>query len=68
MDFGARPLKRAIEREVEDPLSEEILRGGLDTPHAIKASMEDGKIHFETTEKEVASSDAESAVETEQSS
>jgi len=28
-DYGARPLKRAIERFVEDPLSEEILRSGI---------------------------------------
>lgn len=27
-DFGARPLRRAIEQNVEDPISEEILRGG----------------------------------------
>lgn len=27
--FGARPLKRAIERELEDPLAEEILKGGI---------------------------------------
>ena len=26
-DFGARPLKRVIEREIEDPLSEDMLRG-----------------------------------------
>jgi ATP-dependent Clp protease ATP-binding subunit ClpC len=26
-DFGARPLRRAIEQHVEDPLSEDILRG-----------------------------------------
>ena len=26
-DFGARPLKRIIEREIEDPLSEDLLRG-----------------------------------------
>ena len=26
-DFGARPLRRAIEQYVEDPLSEDILRG-----------------------------------------
>ncbi len=29
-DFGARPLRRAIEQFVEDPLSEEILRGHYD--------------------------------------
>jgi len=27
-DFGARPLRRAIEQHVEDPISEELLRGG----------------------------------------
>ena len=33
-DFGARPLRRAIENYVEDPLSEELLKGefqGKDT-------------------------------------
>ncbi len=28
-DFGARPLRRAIEQSVEDPLSESILRGDI---------------------------------------
>jgi len=34
LDFGARPLRRAIENHVEDPLSEELLKGefqGQDT-------------------------------------
>jgi ATP-dependent Clp protease ATP-binding subunit ClpC len=34
LDFGARPLRRSIERYVEDPLSEELLKGefnGKDT-------------------------------------
>jgi ATP-dependent Clp protease ATP-binding subunit ClpC len=33
-DFGARPLRRSIENYVEDPLSEELLKGefqGKDT-------------------------------------
>ena len=33
-DYGARPLRRAIESLIEDPLSEDILRGtfeGMDT-------------------------------------
>ena len=29
--YGARPLRRAIERYVEDPLSEELIRGRLET-------------------------------------
>ena len=28
-EFGARPLRRAIERYLEDPLSEEILKGNI---------------------------------------
>jgi ATP-dependent Clp protease ATP-binding subunit ClpC len=34
LDFGARPLRRAIENFVEDPLSEELLKGefqGMET-------------------------------------
>ncbi|HEY8505221.1 MAG TPA: AAA family ATPase, partial [Gemmataceae bacterium] len=29
LEFGARPLRRAIEHYLEDPLSEELLRGGF---------------------------------------
>ncbi|MBI5723146.1 MAG: ATP-dependent Clp protease ATP-binding subunit [Planctomycetes bacterium] len=36
-DFGARPLRRAIEQFVEDPVSEEILRGGY--KHKTKISV-----------------------------
>jgi ATP-dependent Clp protease ATP-binding subunit ClpA len=60
-------LKRAIEREVEDPLAEEILRGALEDARLIKASMKDGKIHFDIEEK-AEESDVEKPVETEQSS
>ncbi len=34
LDYGARPLRRALEQRIEDPLSEELLRGafvGFDT-------------------------------------
>jgi ATP-dependent Clp protease ATP-binding subunit ClpC len=38
-DFGARPLRRAIEQHVEDPLSEEILRGAFKGKDLIKISV-----------------------------
>src|SRR5207302_6631790 len=43
-DFGARPLRRAIEQHVEDPLSEEILRGNFKGKDLIRISVkqEDG--------------------------
>jgi ATP-dependent Clp protease ATP-binding subunit ClpC len=30
LDYGARPLRRAIEQRIEDPLSEELLRGAFE--------------------------------------
>ncbi len=47
LDYGARPLRRAIEQRVEDPLAEELLRGTFEgkntiTIEAIKDA--DGKI------------------------
>ena len=38
-DFGARPLRRAIEQHVEDPLSEDILRGSFKGKDLIKISV-----------------------------
>ncbi|HEX5245132.1 MAG TPA: AAA family ATPase, partial [Tepidisphaeraceae bacterium] len=58
-DFGARPLRRAIEQHVEDPLSEEILRGGFKGKDLIKITVKDEgennkHLYFESvkTEKE----------------
>ena len=38
-DFGARPLRRAIEQNVEDPLSEDILRGAFKGKDLIKITV-----------------------------
>jgi ATP-dependent Clp protease ATP-binding subunit ClpC len=48
-DFGARPLRRAIERYVEDPLAEELLRTGVTVEvQRLRAIVKDGAINFET--------------------
>jgi ATP-dependent Clp protease ATP-binding subunit ClpC len=39
LDFGARPLRRAIEGFIEDPLSEELLRGGFDGKNQITVNV-----------------------------
>ena len=39
-DFGARPLRRAIEQYVEDPLSESILRGEFEGNHLVKVTRD----------------------------
>jgi len=42
-DYGARPLRRAIERFIEDPLAEEVLRLGEDIHKKFNISV-DGEI------------------------
>jgi ATP-dependent Clp protease ATP-binding subunit ClpC len=40
-EFGARPLRRAIERYIEDPLSEDLLRGKFKGMKVIRISVLD---------------------------
>ena len=44
--YGARPLRRAIRAKIEDPLSEEMLEGKLETGKAYLCRYEDGKFVF----------------------
>lgn len=47
LDYGARPLRRALEQRVEDPLAEELLRGtfeGKDTINIGVVKDDEGKI------------------------
>jgi ATP-dependent Clp protease ATP-binding subunit ClpC len=41
--FGARPLKRAIQKYIEDPLAEEIINSSLKEGDTILLDLEDGK-------------------------
>jgi ATP-dependent Clp protease ATP-binding subunit ClpB len=47
--FGARPLKRAIQRLVENPLALRMLEGGLDG-RPVEVDVRDGHIVFEAAE------------------
>ena len=42
--FGARPLRRLIQREVEDTISEAFLTGEIRPGHRVQIVMNDGKI------------------------
>ena len=46
-DFGARPLRRVIEREIEDPLSEDLLRGVFLGAATVTVGVKDGKLTFD---------------------
>jgi len=58
LDFGARPLRRALENFVEDPLSEELLKGefqGIDTITVQVKEVGDKKqLYFEGSASEAA--------------
>jgi len=46
LQYGARPLRRAIQRLVEDPLSEEMLRGRFKPKSTINVDVEEGQLIF----------------------
>lgn len=45
--FGARPVKRILQKEVVNTLSKEILRGNITRDSAIRVVMKNGMIRFE---------------------
>jgi ATP-dependent Clp protease ATP-binding subunit ClpC len=49
-EFGARPLRRAIEQFVEDPLAEEMLRGAYQGKKSLRITVKDGHLYFESVE------------------
>jgi len=48
-DFGARPLRRAIENLIEDHLSEELLRGSYKGKDQITVSVKEDHLYFEAS-------------------
>ena len=50
--YGARPLRRAIQRKIEDGLSVELLESRIAKGDRVTASLEDGKIVYRVTGKE----------------
>ena len=44
--YGARPLKRVIQKQVQDPLAARLLAGELPDGSAVKVGLESGKLVF----------------------
>ncbi|MBI4324691.1 MAG: ATP-dependent Clp protease ATP-binding subunit [Chloroflexi bacterium] len=44
--YGARPMRRAVERNLEDPLAEEILKGKFLESIPIQVTVENGRLVF----------------------
>lgn len=50
LKMGARPLKRAIQTEIEDVMAEEILAGNIKPGQKIRAGIQDKKVIFSVKE------------------
>src|SRR5215468_3191672 len=50
--YGARPMRRAVERFLEDPLAEELLRGNIKPGDHVDVLAADGKLSFHVAEPE----------------
>jgi ATP-dependent Clp protease ATP-binding subunit ClpB len=44
--YGARPLKRAIQQQVENPLAQAILKGQFGPGDHIRVTVEEGRLEF----------------------
>jgi ATP-dependent Clp protease ATP-binding subunit ClpB len=47
-DFGARPLKRTIQREVQNPLALKVVAGEIGEGDTVLVGVSDGKLSFDT--------------------
>jgi ATP-dependent Clp protease ATP-binding subunit ClpB len=47
--FGARPLKRVLQREVLNELSKQIIAGSVNKDHPILLKLDKGKLVFQNT-------------------
>lgn len=45
--FGARPLKRAIQRYLQDPMADRLLRGEIPDGATVKVEEGDGELKFD---------------------
>jgi len=46
--YGARPLKRAVQKYLQDPLADALLRGEVRDGQVVRVEDDDGKLHLST--------------------
>ena len=62
--FGARPLRRLIQRTVEDTLSEELLQGNIQLGREVRLTVQEGRIALNTAEEVTALPETDETAET----
>jgi ATP-dependent Clp protease ATP-binding subunit ClpC len=58
-EFGARPLRRAIQRRVDNELANMVLSGSLNPDDRLVVDAQDGKLTFEVVEGAIAAEEGE---------
>ena len=53
-NFGARPLKRAIQTLIQNPLAMKLLRGEIQPGQTVNVSARDGEMKFATDKAAIA--------------
>jgi ATP-dependent Clp protease ATP-binding subunit ClpC len=61
--YGARPMRRAVEKNLEDPLAEHLLRGDINQGDTVSVALEEGEkvLTFTPTKGESGQAEAEEA-------
>ena len=54
--FGARPLKRAIQRHIENPMAKKILSGEYSDGDSVRVGLDESALTFELIEEETSDS------------
>ena len=59
--YGARPMRRAVEKFLEDPLAEELLRGNIKAGDTLNVSAAGQKLAFHVAEAQTSGNEAAAA-------
>jgi ATP-dependent Clp protease ATP-binding subunit ClpC len=60
--YGARPLRRALQKYIEDPLSEALIQGSLPRPSELEVYLGDTGIFYRAVSAEAVNAEGEAAV------
>lgn len=64
IQYGARPLKRAVQQLIENPLAKQMLMGNVTVEHPVRVYAEMGIIRFESILSEETSSQKDASLDT----
>jgi ATP-dependent Clp protease ATP-binding subunit ClpB len=60
-EYGARPLRRVIQRSIEDPMALKLISGEFPDECTVHATMDNGEVVFKITETKPSTDDHEDA-------